>query len=217
MYSFEWMIGVALVALAGGLGLGALLGQSMASTRKVKSLQEELEAARDAHNDYRSEVYDQFSETARKFERLNESYRDLHQQLATSAVTLLGDTAGRPLLRGPDASDQVIDADVTSIPEVTSAPAPDASEASDDAESAPAGAAASPETPSANETELAATQPTSAAEPAASGADTAAAAPATGTEATNGAGPDAPVKAEAAAPDADTHATSGGRAAGLRA
>lgn len=181
MYSFEWMIGVALVALAGGLGLGALLGQSMASSRKVKSLQEELEAAREAHSDYRAEVYDQFSETARKFERLNESYRDLHQQLATSAVALLGDTAGQPLLRGPDASDQIIDADVTGIPEVSAAAASENAQATE-AEDAAAAADPlhSPESPSANETELAATQPTPVAEDSgsstASGSDTATAA-----------------------------------------
>lgn len=101
MYSFEWMIGVALVALAGGLGLGTLLGQSLSSTRKVRTLQQELEAAQTELSDYRADVYDQFAETARKFERLNETYNDLHQQLATSASKLLGDTAGTPLLVGP--------------------------------------------------------------------------------------------------------------------
>ena len=166
MYSFEWMIGVALVALAGGLGLGALLGQSMASSRKVKSLQEELEAAREAHSDYRAEVYDQFSETARKFERLNESYRDLHQQLASSAVALLGDAAVQPLLKGPDASDQIIDADVTGIPEAASATAGDVSDdTGDDVDSTESNPAHSPETPSANETELAATRPATAEAP----------------------------------------------------
>lgn len=111
MYSFEWMIGVALVALAGGLGLGALLGRSMGDSRKVQSLQEELEAAQQAHSSYRSDVYDQFAETARKFERMNESYSELHQQLASSAALLLGDSVGTPLLAGPRAA-SVIDAEV---------------------------------------------------------------------------------------------------------
>ncbi|MCZ6708735.1 MAG: DUF1043 family protein, partial [Gammaproteobacteria bacterium] len=63
-------------------------------------LEAELESARDENTEYRREVFDQFAETARKFRNLDESYQDLHRQLAESASVLCGEAAG-PLLEAP--------------------------------------------------------------------------------------------------------------------
>lgn len=127
MYNSEWVAGVAIAALLLGLLLGVVLGRSSFSGRKTRDLEEELEASRKALEDYRSEVYDQFAETARKFETLNTSYNDLHRHLASSASTLLGDGGGAPLLKGPtesplpESSGETIDGDAAPVDDETAA------------------------------------------------------------------------------------------------
>ncbi|MEM1231463.1 MAG: DUF1043 family protein [Pseudomonadota bacterium] len=101
MYESEWVAGIGIAALLVGLLVGIVLGRSSFTGRRAKDLEAELESAQNALTEYRAEVYDQFAETARKFETLNSSYNDLHRHLANSASTLLGDGAGTPLLRGP--------------------------------------------------------------------------------------------------------------------
>ena len=57
---------------------------------------------------YRREVFDQFAETARKFKTLDESYSELHRQLASSASLLCGEAAG-PLLAAPPRGAEITD------------------------------------------------------------------------------------------------------------
>ncbi|MFK7913865.1 MAG: DUF1043 family protein, partial [Pseudomonadales bacterium] len=86
----------------------------------------ELKASQEAMKDYRAEVYDQFAETARKFDTLNNSYNDLHRHLASSANVLLGDGVSTPLLRGPSEPDGAEDSGLSS------SEAADAAHAGDD-------------------------------------------------------------------------------------
>lgn len=101
MYGVEWLIGLGILGSLAAAG-GYLLGRRGSGTgsRRVQALERELAQARQELADYRREVATQFSETARKFRTLNESYSDLHQQLARSSNLLCGDAAG-PLLPGP--------------------------------------------------------------------------------------------------------------------
>ena len=84
-----------LLVLAVGIAIGIYLPVGKAA--HSKELAAQLEASQEELADYRREVYDQFASTAEKFKRLDESYHDLHKQLATSAVSLIGDR-GVPLL-----------------------------------------------------------------------------------------------------------------------
>ncbi len=86
-----------LLAVAGGFFIARLTG----SGRKVKELQMQLEAKQAELDDYRREVFEQFGETAKKFKTLNDSYVDLHAQLAKSAALLCGDLAADTLLEAP--------------------------------------------------------------------------------------------------------------------
>lgn len=117
MYESEWVAGIGIAGLLIGLLLGIVVGRASFKGRRAKDLEDELETAQAALKDYRAEVYDQFAETARKFESLNSSYNDLHRHLASSASTLLGDGAGTPLLRGPSESDDAstIDGDAETL------------------------------------------------------------------------------------------------------
>ena len=100
-FELEWLIGVGLSALVIGLLVGLAMGRTVFRGKKSLDTEAELAAAQDAMKEYRAEVYDQFAETARKFDTLNDSYNDLHRHLASSANVLLGDGISTPLLRGP--------------------------------------------------------------------------------------------------------------------
>jgi hypothetical protein len=70
-------------------------------------------------------VVSQFSETARKFQTLNDSYTDLHEQLARSSQVLCGDLTG-PLLQAPAGHQDLIPADVRAgVADGSAAPAGD--------------------------------------------------------------------------------------------
>lgn len=88
------------IALA-GIAIGVVIGRVTGRARKAAELETELEQTKEAFEEYRGEVVQQFADTAGKFRRLNESYSDLHQQLATSASVLCADRAGDVLLALP--------------------------------------------------------------------------------------------------------------------
>lgn len=93
-------VGIAIVALVAGVFIGRTTGRA----RKASDLADELEKTKEEFETYRGEVVQQFADTAGKFRRLNETYGDLHKQLATSAAVLCADRADDILLALPDAS-----------------------------------------------------------------------------------------------------------------
>lgn len=101
MVGVEWLVVTALLALAAGWGLSRL-GATRPGTRQARilELENQLEAARQELEDYREEVIAQFSETARRFKTLDDSYGALHRQLAESSSLLCGAAPG-PLLEAP--------------------------------------------------------------------------------------------------------------------
>ncbi|MEZ5559993.1 MAG: DUF1043 family protein [Pseudomonadales bacterium] len=106
MYGFEWLIVCAVLGLVVGASLGLLVARrSDRPTARSRKLEAELAAAREEHSRYKQSVVDQFSETARRFKTLNESYGALHRQLAESASMLCGNAAG-PLLEAPERTAQ---------------------------------------------------------------------------------------------------------------
>ena len=141
MFSLGWLIGVGIVAGLAGAGFGVWYNQRSGASKRVIELEEQLSSSQQAHEEYRQEVFDQFSDTAAKFQTLNESYVDLHEQLAKSANALCGDMAGS-LLEGslvsaltdesdedavsdvvddqqtPDAEEEIIVAEAPSLDEV---------------------------------------------------------------------------------------------------
>lgn len=138
MYESEWVAGIGIAGLLVGLLLGIVVGRASFKGRRAKDLEDELETAQTALKDYRAEVYDQFAETARKFESLNTSYNDLHRHLASSASTLLGDGAGTPLLRGPSEGNDpsTIDSEAETLAQEETAPDDPATAESGDASAA---------------------------------------------------------------------------------
>jgi uncharacterized membrane-anchored protein YhcB (DUF1043 family) len=128
VYSLAWLVVVGVI----GAILGGWLGHLVARVRskaaeRIQELEAELESARDKNTEYRREVFDQFAETAQKFRNLDESYQDLHRQLAESASVLCGEAAG-PLLEAPPAQQSLAVAKANEAPEpvdlVESVPGP---------------------------------------------------------------------------------------------
>jgi len=110
VYGVEWLIVLALIGLAAGGGIGYLLANRGSGGKR--QLESDLQAARQELQDYRQAVVSEFSDTARKFQTLNDAYRDLHEQLARSSSALCGDITGGPLLEAPAGHQDVIPADV---------------------------------------------------------------------------------------------------------
>ena len=93
----EWVVGIAVVSMLVGLALGYFLPLGNAKKARVGELENALETAQQELADYKGEVFSQFATTAEKFRNLDQSYQELHQQLARSSVDLCGDAA-TPLL-----------------------------------------------------------------------------------------------------------------------
>ena len=115
--SMEWVIAVAVIAALIGAGISYLLTGGVRGRARVAQLEQQLEQSKGAQEssqselaDYKREVFDQFAETAQKFRALDQSYHDLHRQLAQSSVALCGDAA-TPLLEAATAP--AIDTDVS--------------------------------------------------------------------------------------------------------
>jgi uncharacterized membrane-anchored protein YhcB (DUF1043 family) len=101
MVGVEWLIVTALLALAAGWGLSLISGKRTGKAgARIRELENELEATRQELDDYKDQVIAQFSETARKFQSLDDSYTALHRQLAESSSLLCGVAPG-PLLAAP--------------------------------------------------------------------------------------------------------------------
>jgi uncharacterized membrane-anchored protein YhcB (DUF1043 family) len=81
------MGGAALFLVA--LGLGTLLGRAMSPQgQKNRDLEGKLDQALQDKKAYEDEVVEHFSDTAALLNKLTESYRDVHNQLAKGATTL---------------------------------------------------------------------------------------------------------------------------------
>jgi uncharacterized membrane-anchored protein YhcB (DUF1043 family) len=134
VYGLEWLIGSVLLGVLAGVGGGYLLteraGMGRSKARHLEAqlaaVRQELAGAQRELDDYRHEVVTQFSETARKFQTLNDSYTDLHQQLARSSGILCGDLTG-PLLVAPAGHQDLIPAEVRAQQPDLAAPNPERS------------------------------------------------------------------------------------------
>jgi len=131
MDSIEGLIGIGIACAVVGLVIGLLLGRSSMGNKKAAVLQQELDDAKSALQDYKTEVFQEFGDTAAKFEKLNESYADLHQQLAKSASVLCADMPSVPLIAN-DASPVTLQAQ----PDADSAANHDAADAVNEATTA---------------------------------------------------------------------------------
>lgn len=123
--AIEWVVGIAVLSLLVGFGVAWFFNRYKGGQQsRVVELEQALEASREELSSYRRDVYGQFSDTADKFRALDQSYHDLHRQLAQSAVALCGDAA-TPLLENTTSERLVAESeDITSTQPAPSAEQP---------------------------------------------------------------------------------------------
>ncbi|MDX1452798.1 MAG: DUF1043 family protein [Oleiphilaceae bacterium] len=87
-FTIQALSGIGLFFL--GVILGALFQRTSQGSEsgKSKRLEQKLAELQDSYTKYQAEVSAHFMETARKVQTLNESYRDVHAQLAKGASRL---------------------------------------------------------------------------------------------------------------------------------
>lgn len=91
-----------IISAAIALFLGCLAGYSFSRSRSGASRNADIEKrlieAEDALHNYQRDVTDHFARTTELVNSLNESYRDMHEHLASSALTLSTPEISRQLL-----------------------------------------------------------------------------------------------------------------------
>ncbi|WP_461480557.1 Z-ring associated ZapG family protein [Porticoccus sp.] len=108
-----------LLGLAAGLVVGLLLGRSLnPREQQRKDTEKQLNEAQNQLKDYQHEVTEHFAKTAKLFNDLSHSYRDVHEQLSSSAM----------LLTNPETSRKMVDAGFGQLKDgalpITELPAP---------------------------------------------------------------------------------------------
>ena len=96
------------VAFLTGLVMGALMYHFMAGGRSGGNLRARVIELEAELKDYQNKVSDHFSTSAHLVNRLTESYRDIHEHLATSASELCTDELTRHRLNDSLLSTQAI-------------------------------------------------------------------------------------------------------------
>ncbi|ANG62066.1 hypothetical protein A8C75_05870 [Marinobacterium aestuarii] len=124
-----WIIGA--VALAVGGLIGYLLGRSGSDAGQRQTLNNQLDEAKAELATYKQDVTDHFEKTAALVNQLTNTYKDVHQHLASGAQTLCDDDAASlalnesmqaKLTAAPDApipvvTDVVPNAEAEKVPE----------------------------------------------------------------------------------------------------
>ena len=105
MYELSSLLVTALIALVVGSGLGALIARRYSfDGRKQRELERSVDKLLQQQKDYQHEVVEHFSDTAKLLNNLAESYRDVHNHLASGASQLCADEAGTILRAIPEDS-----------------------------------------------------------------------------------------------------------------
>lgn len=102
MIAIETLIIISVVTLLIGAGVGVAIGRAWVRPAHQKSLERQLSAAQQSLDTYQQDVAKHFLETANKVSDLSQSYRDLHDHLATGALSLANTEIGRKLVSAGD-------------------------------------------------------------------------------------------------------------------
>jgi len=106
VYSFTTLVIVAVVSLLVGLLAGIMGGRwTSKDAQRYREVERKLDQVMQDKKTFEDEVVDHFADTAKLLNNLTESYRDVHNHLATGAASLCqgkGPLALGPLEGQPD-------------------------------------------------------------------------------------------------------------------
>jgi uncharacterized membrane-anchored protein YhcB (DUF1043 family) len=99
VYEQNELIGAVALAVLAGLVIGAFLSRRFSvEGRKQRELERDVERLAQQQKDYQQEVAAHFTDTAKLLNNLAESYRDVHNHLASGASLLCQDSPA-PIIR----------------------------------------------------------------------------------------------------------------------
>lgn len=98
MVSFSTLIITGLISLVVGAGLGAFLLYLFRAQVYSREIEQRLHEAEGTLQSYQRDVADHFAQTSQLVNNLTQSYRDVHEHLANSALKLATPAISRQIL-----------------------------------------------------------------------------------------------------------------------
>ena len=106
VYSLEILYAMGAALAIAGLWLGWLAGRRTSATaKKYQDVSQKLDQVMQDKKAYENEVVEHFTETAKLLNNLTDSYREVHNRLATGAATLCQGEGPISLERSEDKPD----------------------------------------------------------------------------------------------------------------
>lgn len=104
MYSLSTLVLTSLISLLAGAGLGAFLLYLFRAQVYSRELEQRLHEAENTLQSYQRDVAEHFAQTSQLVNNLTQSYRDVHEHLANSALKLATPAISRQILDSANAN-----------------------------------------------------------------------------------------------------------------
>lgn len=108
MITLTTVLFISLTSLVCGIVIGALVTRLNRPTGQQRELESELQKAQEELATYRHDITNHFAETAQRINTLNQSYRDVHDHLASSALKFANVEISRQMLGKTSSSESLI-------------------------------------------------------------------------------------------------------------
>lgn len=107
MFPLETLIILGVVMLITGAVIGVVVGRTWVPSEQQRDLEHRLVSAKEELDEYQQDVAKHFMATSKKVSDLTQSYRDLHEHLATGALRLTSTEIGKELIDAGDTRAQL--------------------------------------------------------------------------------------------------------------
>lgn len=104
MYSLSALVLTSLISLLAGAGLGAFLLYLFRAQVYSRELEQRLHEAENGLQSYQRDVAEHFAQTSQLVNNLTQSYREVHEHLANSALKLATPAISRQILESANSS-----------------------------------------------------------------------------------------------------------------
>lgn len=104
MFSLSTLVFTSLISLLAGAGLGAFLLYLFRAQVYSRELEQRLHEAENTLQSYQRDVAEHFAQTSQLVNNLTQSYRDVHEHLANSALKLATPAISRQILESANST-----------------------------------------------------------------------------------------------------------------
>lgn len=102
MFSLEALVMVAAIVFCLGGLVGAIISRTLIPPTQQRELEQNLDTARKELDKYQQDVAQHFVETSKLVNNLTQSYKDVHEHLAKSAIQLTNPEISKQILAAGD-------------------------------------------------------------------------------------------------------------------